>query len=311
MKRIGLSGVVLLIILSNCDIQALDTPASDPDTLPTSESRRQDDPVLSNNAWLVHIEEPNGVPMALVPAGCFMMGMETQEIAYLSGFASSSMELVDYADQMPAHEVCFEQPFWIDVHEVSQDQFERFEGEAGLPSYFLGDDLPREQVTWQEAQSFCEQRGARLPTEAEWEYAARGPDGNLFPWGNTFDCRMGNFDDSDEDDVFLIEGVPDCDGFPATAPAESLIDGASWVGALNMVGNVWEWVADRYDSQLYQSQSSGAVNPLGPASGVFRIVRGGAWSINEVDHLSAAFRGGIDPTMAVEHLGFRCAMSVD
>jgi formylglycine-generating enzyme required for sulfatase activity len=311
MKRLGLSGVVLLILLSNCDIQELDTPASDPHTTLISESRFQDAPILSNDSWLVHIEEHNGVPMALVPAGCFMMGIEMQEIAYLSGFASSSMELVDYADQMPVHEVCFEQPFWIDVHEVSQEQFDRFEGEAGIPSYFLGDDLPREQVTWHEAQSFCEQRDARLPTEAEWEYAARGPDGNLFSWGNTFNCRMGNFDDSDEDDVSVIEGAPDCDGFPATAPVGALMDGASWVGALNMVGNVWEWVADRYDSQFYQRQSSGSVNPLGPASGVFRVVRGGAWSINEVDHSSATFRGGIDPYTAVEHLGFRCAMSVE
>jgi formylglycine-generating enzyme required for sulfatase activity len=249
--------------------------------------------------------------MALVPPGCFMMGITGEQADYLMSFPSSIMELEDFKDQTSAHEVCFVDAFWIDLTEVTQEQFSRLNGEAKLQSHFQGNELPRERITWMEATNFCEQRGARLPTEAEWEYAARGPDGNLFPWGNAFDCRMGNFDDTEVDDPGLIDGSPNCDGYATTAPVGSLEAGASWVGALDLAGNVWEWVSDRYGMRYYNSQAGGSINPMGPTVGEYRVVRGGAWSINEVDHLSATFRGGIDPAIAIEHLGFRCARSRD
>ena len=240
-----------------------------------------------------------------------MMGTTEDQIDYLMGFPGSNMEVGNYEDQLPAHEVCFNGPFWIDVDEVPQAQFSELAGQSAMESYYAGADLPREQVTRFEAEAFCEKRGARLPTEAEWEYAARGPDGYLFPWGNVFDCRKGNFDDTEADDAFVIEGAPACDGFSTTAPGESFVNGASWVGAMDLLGNVWEWVADKYSSQYYSSLMRGTINPTGPAGGENYVVRGGAWSINEVDHLSAAFRGGIEPDTAVEHLGFRCAKSYE
>ena len=94
------------------------------------------------------------------------MGATEDQIDYLMGFPGSNMEFVDYEDQLPTHKVCFEEPFWIDVFEVTQAQFSELEGQSAKGSYFLGDDLPREQLTWLEANAFCEKRGARLPTEA-------------------------------------------------------------------------------------------------------------------------------------------------
>ena len=240
-----------------------------------------------------------------------MMGIMEDQIDYLIGFPSSTMTKEAYSDQLPAHEVCFTKPFWIDVIEISQAQFAMFQGNSTLDSFFSGENLPRESITWFQAHNFCQARAARLPTEAEWEYAAHGPDSVLFPWGDSFDCRHGNFDDTDVDDLFLIDGSPDCDGYSTTAPVGAHIAGRSWVGALDLSGNVWEWVADRYQSQYYGSLEPGTINPSGPSASKLYVVRGGAWSINETDHLSASFRAGIDPSLANEHLGFRCAKSFD
>ena len=305
-------GVVAGFVLCTAVIIAFPACANLPSEQPALTPGAVDQTVAAVNSsqeWTPYIAEISGVQMALVPPGCFQMGVTQDQIAYLSGFAGSMMEPRDYADQMPAHEVCFAEPFWIDVHEVTQEQFAGFNGRAERPSYFPGADLPREQISWSEAAAFCAQRDARLPTEAEWEYAARGPDSTLFPWGDTFDCRKGNFDDTNLDDDFLIPGSPFCDGFSTTSPVGSLGAGASWVGVLDLAGNVWEWVADRYDGRTYDARSGGSLDPQGPLNGDIFVVRGGAWSINEVDHLSAAFRGGIDPATAVEHLGFRCARS--
>ena len=306
-----LNSIFLIITLSSCAGPGLEELNPEPTVPIQAAISKPIVPVKRNEVWTSYIEEISGVQMALVPPGCFMMGILEDQAEYLMGFPGSNMELKDFTDQMPAHEVCFEESFWIDVYEVTQEQFFRFNGEANLLSHFPGDALPREQITWMEATAFCEQRDARLPTEAEWEYAARGPAGNLFPWGNAFDCRKGNFDDTVVDDIFLVDGSPRCDGFSTTSPVGSIENGASWVGAMDLIGNVWEWVADRYDSQYYGSRLGGSVNPQGPIRGDSFVVRGGAWSINEVDHLSAAFRGGIDPGLAVEHLGFRCAKSSD
>ena len=312
MGRMIAFGVLLVIFsLSACADTGLEELTPEPTGPSQIATRGSIEPVTSNEAWIPYIEEIDGVRMALVPPGCFMMGIKSDQVDYLMRFPGSNMKPQDFRDQMPTHEVCFEEAFWIDVYEVTQELFSKFSGEANLQSYFLGNKLPREQITWIEANSFCERREARLPTEAEWEYAARGPDSNLFPWGNAFDCRMGNFDDTEMDDPYLIDGSPSCDGYSTTAPVGSIREGVSWVGAMDLVGNVWEWVWDRYDIRYYNSQAEGSINPTGPIAGNKRVVRGGAWSINEVDHISAAFRGGIDPGIANEHLGFRCARPSD
>jgi len=302
-----LKGMLALTLLAACSAPPPSSAPGTPSPAQKAAYTLAEAGVGSNDAWEPFSEAHNGILMALAPAGCFMIGSTNEHIVYLMSLPGSNMPRSAFNDQQPAREVCFDTPFWIDVFEVTQAQFAGQRGEAARESTFVGDKLPRERITWFEADAYCRARGARLPTEAEWEYAARGPDGWIFPWGDVFDCTRGNFDDTQSDDPYVIEGYPDCDGFPMTAPAGSILDGASWIGTMDMSGNVWEWVADRYSGDTYKNLGRKSTNPTGPPSGDSRIVRGGAWSINEPDHLGAAFRAGIDPGISSEHLGFRCA----
>jgi formylglycine-generating enzyme required for sulfatase activity len=231
------------------------------------------------------MREFDGVEMALVPAGCFMMGSED-----------------GHRDEQPIHEVCFDEPFWIDVYEVTNEQH-------GSSGEWSGDNLPRESVDWFEAAAHCESRGARLPTEAEWEYAARGPDGLIFPWGDAFDCRLGNFDDETRHTSWVLEGAKGCDGYVETAPVGSFPDGASWVGALDMSGNVLEWLADWHDDDYYER--SPRDNPGGPENGEFRVMRGGSWLDFDEDFVRGALRRSALPVGVADYYGIRCALSYD
>ncbi|PJF27076.1 MAG: hypothetical protein CUN52_15015, partial [Phototrophicales bacterium] len=168
--------------------------------------------ITTNEQWTPVEQEFDGVVMVLVPKGCFMMGSDDGD-----------------SDEQPVHEQCFDEPFWIDKYEVTQAQFAQFGGRKANPNYFKGDDLPIERITWFEARDYCEQRrGGRLPTEREWEYAARGPKNLIYPWGNEF---MAN------------NVVYDGNSNSGTAPVGSREGGISWVGAMDMSGNVWEWVS--------------------------------------------------------------------
>src|SRR5690606_24025871 len=160
--------------------------------------------------------------MMLVPAGCFMMGSTDEQLAYALSLGG---ERDWYSDEQPVEQTCFDEPFWIDRYEVSNQQFARFGGVAGRVSINQTASHPREYITWTEARNFCMKREAQMPTEAQWEYAARGPDAPVFPWGQTFEPERVTYK-----------------GASATANVGSRTGGASWVGALNMSGNVWEWV---------------------------------------------------------------------
>jgi formylglycine-generating enzyme required for sulfatase activity len=218
----------------------------------------------ANSDWVPFWSAIDGIDMVLVPAGCFEMGSES-----------------GYDAERPVHRVCFAEPFWIDRTEVTNLQH----GSAGN---FTGDHRPRDSLTWTEAAAYCESRGGRLPTEAEWEYAARGPDGWTYPWGMAFvaDNAVWNADRS---------------ATVGTKPA-----GASWVGALDMAGNLAEWVADWYDPTYYGTLADGVTSPPGPTHGEERGVRGGYWRIDEEGSLRAAFRLGYKPTIQLTVFGFRC-----
>lgn len=156
---------------------------------------------------------------------------------------------------------------------------------------FCGDDQPVVTVTWYDAFAYAAWCGKQLPSEAQWEKAARGTDGRLFPWGLRWDINRVN-----------------CDGRIGSTTAVSVhTSGVSPFGVLDMLGNVWEWCLDRYDRRGYVNGP--ARNPTGPPDGLDRVVRGGAWNyISEYATVTA--RHSFGPSEAYEFVGFRTVLSV-
>jgi formylglycine-generating enzyme required for sulfatase activity len=243
----------------------------------------------------------DGMVMIHVPAGEFEMG----------GTGISS-------DEEPVHTVVLD-GFWIDRTEVSNGQYQlcaeagacQASTTCGWGGSTYGDasktDHPIACVNWHGAQAYCEWAGARLPTEAEWEYAARGPEGRIYPWGDDFECSRGNFDDETQLDNYVVPGGEGCDGYLRTAPVGSFPAGASWCGALDMAGNVWEWVADWYDSGYYAR--SPLENPTGPEAGDYRVLRGGGWLCNESNVRAANRYYSYPPDLGYVYIGFRCCVA--
>lgn len=220
--------------------------------------------VPGNTAWQPVSQTVNGVAMVEVPAGCFMMGNEKGR-----------------RDEQPVQQVCFERPFWIDRDEVTNGQF-------GSEGPFSGAAKPRTNLTWFEARDYCAARGARLPTEAEWEYAARGPDSLIYPWGDQFNA------DNLVYDANFNGQLADVGSRPA---------GVSWVGAYDLAGNAWEWVSSLYRPYPYQAQD-GREDPNNTTSR--RVYRGGMGSY--IDYgTSAATRFRRAPSERDWFVGFRCA----
>jgi formylglycine-generating enzyme required for sulfatase activity len=256
-------------------------------TIPLPESATAG--VTRNADWTSYVEEINGVRMALVPAGCFMMGSTNEQIGYAMRLFGQGAQRSWFLGEHPAHRVCFDRPFWIDVTEVTNGQYGGAHPDCA--EYSSGDNQPRVCVTWEEAQAYCQSRGARLPTEAEWEYAARGPDGLIFPWSNTFDGDLVVWNTS------------------AAADVGSEPEGVSWVGALDLSGNVWEWVNDWYSRAYYGTLGDEVINPQGPDSGEDRVIRGGSWFNYDAVSLRNTARGWSDPSLPLHYIGFRCALS--
>lgn len=170
------------------------------------------------------------------------------------------------------------------------------------------DDYPVINVSWYDAQAFCEWRGARLPTETEWEMAAGfDPTAGMkyrYPWGDVFDGTQLNFCDVNcqrEDRSQEFD-----DGFRDTAPVGSYPGGRSPLGVYDMLGNVTEWVSDWYDARIYREITD--TNPMGPLEGEFKAVRGGSW-LTPQEEAYVANRNSFVPDVSQAILGFRCAMA--
>ena len=164
------------------------------------------------------------------------------------------------------------------------------------------DDHPVVAVSWYDAQAYCRWVGGRLPTEAEWEKAARGTESRHWPWGDSWSCAAGNFDD----ETTLDPATTGCrDGYARTAPAGTYPQGTSPYGVYDLAGNISEWVADWYDAGYYAR--SAADNPAGPSTGTERGLRGGGWFTTDRVHGSA--RRQASPSERVETIGFRCIVA--
>jgi len=241
--------------------------------------------VTRNADWTPYTEVISGAEMALVPAGCFQMGSADGD-----------------QNERPVHEVCFEEPFWIDVYEATNEAFGSVSPDC--TQWSSDNNQPHACVNWTDALAYCEARGARLPTEAEWEYAARGPDGLAFPWGNTFDGTLTNYCDASCERDWADAGADD--GYPYTAPVGSYPGGVSWVGAYDMAGNEWEWVNDWMSFTYYGSLEDGTVNPQGPSDGQERVIRGGSWN-DPLFALQSTVRDFAAPSDELGDFGIRCA----
>jgi formylglycine-generating enzyme required for sulfatase activity len=244
-------------------------------------------PSPSPTTFQTQIEDDFGVPMVYIPAGSFIMGIEFMA-----------------PEESPEHRVTLD-AYYIDLHEATNGNYAECvqagscqpPTNTGSPtrSTYYGnsayDNYPVIYVTWSMAADYCEWRGARLPTEAEWEKAARDEDGRMYPWGENINCTLANVWDTNSF----------CPG--DTTAVGSYPDGASPYGLMDMAGNVWEWVMDWYDETYYAS--SPADNPTGPASGYLRVMRGGSWS-GGVLQARVVTRGRNLPTKSYDYVGFRC-----
>lgn len=263
--------------------------------------------------------------MVLVPAGEFMMGTSEEEIPYL-------VELYDerakwFKREVPKHKV-YVDAFYIDKYEVTNSDFEKFIKAGGYnkkeywtdegwewreienvakPAFWENSnynkpDQPVVGISWYEAYAYAKWRDGRLPTEAEWEKAARGTGGRLYPWGEAPADERGIYRAN-----YKSAKSYDEDGFYHPAPVGSFPEGASPYGCQDMAGNVWEWCSDWFGFEYFRQSPD--KNPKGPPTAPGRVVRGGSWRYLMVD-LRCTFRFAVFPDVRLNFGGFRCVKEV-
>ena len=244
----------------------------------------------SATAFPSEIRDQADIPMVLIPRGEFTMGRLDAE-----------------ANERPAHQV-FLDDYYIDKFEVTNGAYAACEadGVCKPPSNFSSQarseyyndvgyrNFPVIHVDWEMANAYCTWRRARLPTEAEWEKAARGEDPNnkFYPWGRDTGCKFGNFAACNKD----------------TTEVGNYPEGKSPYGVYDMAGNVWEWVADWYGYTYYELSPYN--NPQGPDEGEYRVLRGGSWN-NPPNEVRVSYRVRYYPYIERFNLGFRCARSAN
>jgi formylglycine-generating enzyme required for sulfatase activity len=256
--------------------------------------------------------------MRFIPEGKFIMGMNSDKDLTECQRIRSNCETISFEDEGPAHEVYLD-AFYIDKYEVTNAlyaacvkagacRFPKASNSYTHPSYYGNpqfDNYPVIYVDWYKAKAYCEWRGAQLPTEAQWEKAARGDDGRIFPWGNDFNDSFVNF--CDKNCTYGQADPNSDDGSTENAPVDAYAEGISPYGVYNMSGNVWEWLADWYSETYYQD--SPASNPVGPELGERRVLRGGSW-FNDNYGVRITVRGKNPPVNTLNRFGIRCAKSV-
>jgi len=265
MMRIKL--ILMILILTGC------APGNAPTTAP---------PAGAPGIPRTQVSPKDGMTSLYVPAGEFSMGNAKGN-----------------SDEKPAHKV-YVDAFWIDQTEVTNAMYAKCVGAGSCkvpvktdsdtrPNYYADSqyaDYPVIRVDWSQADVYCRWAGRGLPSEAQWEKAARGTDGRTYPWGEYMDPGKVNYNGKD------------------TAKVGSYPEGASPYGALDMAGNVSEWVADWFDAGYYAK--SALKNPPGPDSGEERVLKGGSWDSTEIG-LRSSFRGSYDPASQAFDRGMRCA----
>jgi formylglycine-generating enzyme required for sulfatase activity len=244
------------------------------------------------------VETGVGLSFVLVPAGSFQMGQ--------SGFRTN---------EAPVHEVVLTAAFYMGTGPVTQQAYRAVTGQS--PSFFTAErggspNDPVERVSWEDAVRFCERlserpeeraarRKYRLPTEAEWEYAARGGASTVFPFGDTFTAVHGTFDAR----FPFPEGAGT--GEAATGPTPVGKFPANSFGLFDTCGNVWEWCADWYDERVYAA--SPVRDPVGPPTGTRKVLRGGSWK-NQAHSCRPAYRNALPPFQKNSTTGFRMVLEV-
>lgn len=261
--------------------------------------------VTSNNEWSPYEQSLNGTIMVLVPPGEFLMGstpeeIETAHTLLSEGLVDVNIDALTFFDGelvSEANRHWIPYAYWIDKFEVTNAQFRQcvLAGECISEDVYPPDDIyPMRLVSLAKARDYCSWRGGQVPTEVEWEYAARGPDRLIFPWGNIFDPAIVNIDPNthsvgEANDVIPVNSHPDA---------------ASWVGAYNMAGNVAEWTRSQWALYPYDSNDGRESNL--ETLDTYYIYRGGSFRSSSA-HLRTAWRGTTrDFQQGNEAIGFRC-----
>ncbi len=242
------------------------------------------------------IKKVANVPgMVYIPAGWFWMGCNPKD-PYCANVVTPPNRVL--TDEKPYHEVYLD-AYYIDKNDVTVSEYKKCVDAQGctppvMRKYGNWNGAGRENhpvtwMNWYQVKAYCKWAGETLPTEAQWEKAARGTDGRFYPWGNHWDASKGCFDKS------------------STCVVGSYPQWASPYGVMDMSGNVWQWVNDWYDEHYYSNSPDH--NPKGPMSGYQHIFRGGSWTAGSAS-LRSALRFAIEPPFKNLNIGFRCVRNV-